>query len=97
MFYTVCQTKIFCSIKKNEASKNVEIKEPFPSFFISATSRGKELRLKLNNSQTPTESTYLTMGMGMAGHWEFSKSNKEIPVSPHIMLSFTTNEGEKML
>lgn len=75
--------KVFNKIVKNPTHKGMEVNVPFDTFTIRTESRGKELKMYINNKT-------LMFGFGMTGGFMFTK-NTEIPKFAH--LQFHTIDG----
>jgi endonuclease VIII-like 1 len=76
--------KTFNKIIKTPTHKGPEVEVPYDEFTIRTESRGKELKMYINDSVT------LMFGFGMTGGFEFTK-NTEIPKYAH--LQFHTSDG----
>lgn len=75
--------KTFVKIVKNPNHKGIEVSVPFSTFTIRTESRGKELKMYINDKT-------LMFGFGMTGGFEYTK-NTEIPKYAH--LQFHTDDG----
>lgn len=77
------------AIEKNPVHKGAEIDISFTEFTIVAESRGKELLLRLNDSNSD-QFIALQMTMGMSGHFQVTNTGQE---PKHAHLKFYRNDG----
>jgi len=76
--------KTFNKITKNPTHKGMEVEVPYGTFTIRTESRGKELKMWINETET------LMFGFGMTGGFEYTKI-EDIPKYAH--LQFHTVDG----
>ncbi len=75
------KNKVFNALRKTSSFKQPNLVSPFPTYVITAESRGKELKLTLSDSESVKT---LIFGFGMTGHFVFTKTGKEEKFS-HLM------------
>jgi endonuclease VIII-like 1 len=78
----------FTRIDKNPGHKGLPISTPFTPFTIAATSRGKELMVRLTSASGQVMN--ILMGMGMSGCFEWAPTGTPLPKHTHLWF-----EGEK--
>jgi len=82
----------FTNIKKNPVHKGVEVISPFSNFTITSQSRGKELLMYLQDSDSG-ETIPMRMTMGMAGHFRMDRTGEE---NKHAHLNFYSTDGNTL-
>eukprot|EP01006_Ploeotia_vitrea_P059775 TRINITY_DN74769_c0_g1_i1.p1 TRINITY_DN74769_c0_g1~~TRINITY_DN74769_c0_g1_i1.p1 ORF type:complete len:405 (+),score=60.63 TRINITY_DN74769_c0_g1_i1:63-1217(+) len=91
----VCSGKIFSKITKSEVTKHPLVKPPGTSFTISATARGKEMKLLLTAAKK-AKTTHVLFGLGMSGWWEY-KPVTEMHKHAHLRFHCTQDKEEYTL
>lgn len=85
-----CENKKFNSFFAVEKGNNAtQFALPFNDFSITATTKGKELLLKVN-------SVPIYIFMGMSGGWKFIKTS-EWEQTKFVRLRFDNNEGDSLI
>lgn len=79
----------FTNIVKNPVHKGTEVTPPFDKFYVRAVSRGKELVVYLEDTETGLE-VPVRMTMGMAGHFRMTNTGQE---NKHAHLKFYSTDG----
>lgn len=86
-----CRGLVFCGhVEKSPVSRNPEVPFESSAYYISASARGKELRLTLSplpGAQPPREPLALIFHFGMSGSFQLAPSNA---LPPHALLRFYT-------
>ena len=99
----VCNGRIFGPITKSDISKNPKFDPPSERYVISATSRGKELKVTLTDSASKDKtkahleggkSLSIMFTFGLAGKFDWLKAD-ELEKHSHLNF-FTCDEGPKM-
>lgn len=84
---TVCKGRLFRQISKSEISKNPAVASPFGSFTITASSRGKELKVSLLEHLSGTGKLDILFTFGLAGKFDWINADK---LEKHSHLNFIT-------
>ncbi|XP_013389919.1 endonuclease 8-like 1 [Lingula anatina] len=101
----VCKGRVFAGpiVKSEVSTKNPDIPWPAEAYTISATSRGKEVRLTLTSTDTqktkskkpkPNESINILFRFGMSGKFQFTAVNE---MHKHAHLNFFTRDEPKQV
>lgn len=80
-----CKGKTFNKIGISTVTKNPRLSVDFDEFYISAKTRGKEMRLVIESKKQCTP-VHIHMSMGMTGHWVISQM---IPDHCHLWFKMT--------
>lgn len=99
---SVCKGRVFGKIQKSDISKNPVVEPPAQSYIISASSRGKEIKLTLtecadniSQSTDPAKSLDILFTFGLAGKFDFHEAS-ELQKHAHLNF-FTSDPGQKMV
>ena len=98
----VCNGRVFGKIAKSEINKNPVVEAPSKAFSITASSRGKEIKLTLHEyldkEEKPKEAKALEgkrldilVTFGLAGKFEFVKPTE---LAKHAHLNFFTDDKQ---
>jgi endonuclease VIII-like 1 len=87
---TVSNGREFTRIEKSQAHKGIEFSAPYPTFKISAKSKGKEIVMYLYPNEATPVYTPIRMTMGMSGHFQLTETGKE---AKHAHLKFYSTDG----
>jgi endonuclease VIII-like 1 len=79
---TVAEGRLFNRIDKIPGHKGLSLPTPHTPFSIAATSRGKELMIRLTEESGETMS--ILMGMGMSGCFVWSPKASPLPKHTHL-------------